>query len=150
MTQIYAIEIDKIVGKGRPRFAKRGAFVTAYTPETTKKFESSVRAKIKDIMKEKQYSKIPAEKPVAVTIHLTFHLPKSFTKKEKYEKSGEPVTGRPDVDNIAKSILDAMNDVVFADDSQVYDLYITKHYKWRSEKEGDNGKDEIYLTVKER
>ena len=37
-------------------------------------------------------------------------------------------TRKPDIDNIAKSILDAMNKFVFKDDNQVSKLLIEKKY----------------------
>ena len=34
--------------------------------------------------------------------------------------------GKPDIDNIAKIVLDSFNGVVFEDDAQVYDLKVVK------------------------
>ncbi len=34
---------------------------------------------------------------------------------------------RRDIDNVCKSVLDAMNKVLYADDSQVYELSIVRH-----------------------
>ena len=39
---------------------------------------------------------------------------------------------RPDADNCAKLILDALNGVVYADDAQVCNLHVEKHYGERS------------------
>lgn len=36
-----------IQGKGRPRFASRGGYVTAYTPEKTRVYETTVLAAYK-------------------------------------------------------------------------------------------------------
>jgi Holliday junction resolvase RusA-like endonuclease len=35
---------------------------------------------------------------------------------------------KPDIDNIAKTYLDAMNGVIFVDDTQVIDLHVKKLY----------------------
>jgi Holliday junction resolvase RusA-like endonuclease len=35
---------------------------------------------------------------------------------------------KPDIDNIAKTYLDAMNGVIFKDDTQVIDLHVKKLY----------------------
>lgn len=37
-------------------------------------------------------------------------------------------TKKPDVDNIAKIILDGLNDVAWDDDTQVVELSVSKHY----------------------
>jgi len=35
---------------------------------------------------------------------------------------------RPDIDNLAKSVIDGLNNIAFKDDGQIADLHITKHY----------------------
>jgi Holliday junction resolvase RusA-like endonuclease len=35
---------------------------------------------------------------------------------------------RPDIDNLAKSVIDGLNSVAFNDDAQIADLHITKKY----------------------
>ena len=35
---------------------------------------------------------------------------------------------RPDIDNLAKSVIDGLNTIAFKDDGQIADLRITKHY----------------------
>lgn len=37
-------------------------------------------------------------------------------------------TKKPDIDNIAKSILDALNKLAYRDDTQVVTLHMEKHY----------------------
>jgi len=69
-----------------------------------------------------------------------YGIPKSERKwKQKLMRSGEirPMK-KPDSDNIAKVILDALNGIAFRDDSQVIDLHVTKHYS-------DDPRVEIYL-----
>ena len=46
----------------------------------------------------------------------------------KAAQLGEYTPGRPDIDNVAKSALDAFNGIVYVDDAQVYDLQIKKTY----------------------
>tara|TARA_A100001391_G_C4883602_1_gene228840 strand:+ start:278 stop:535 length:258 start_codon:yes stop_codon:yes gene_type:complete len=38
------------------------------------------------------------------------------------------MTARPDIDNLAKMIMDAINDILYVDDSQVIYLTATKQY----------------------
>lgn len=64
--------------------------------------------------------------PLTVYIEARFAIPKSTPKKRLSEMDGALFMGRPDCDNIAKSVLDALNGVAFADDSQVVSLAVVK------------------------
>lgn len=116
------------VGKGRPKGTSRGGFVRMYTPKKTVLYESLVA----NAFLEKYTIQDMIKKPygVRVDINVYKHIPKSYTKK----KVGEILNGnirlitKPDVDNVAKSILDALNGFAYEDDSQVYDLHIRKEY----------------------
>ena len=57
-----------------------------------------------------------------VTVTLSFALPRPKTARRAY-----PIT-RPDVDKLARGVLDALTGVVFDDDAQVVALVATKHY----------------------
>lgn len=67
------------------------------------------------------------EGPVAVYIHTYGKLPKNTPKRV----AREPHVCKPDVDNIAKAILDALNGVAFIDDRYVTHLSVTKHERER-------------------
>ena len=41
---------------------------------------------------------------------------------------GKPVLKKPDIDNIAKIVADALNKVAYDDDSQICDMKIIKRY----------------------
>ena len=55
---------------------------------------------------------------------VTFHMPmpKSWSKKKKAEKVFTPHMQRPDIDNLAKSLLDA----IYGDDSHIHTITIKK------------------------
>ena len=58
-------------------------------------------------------------------------IPKSWSKKKCLQaEQGEivPLSRNGDIDNIAKSILDALNGFAYEDDRQVTTLIITKQY----------------------
>lgn len=59
-----------------------------------------------------------------------FEIPKSFTKKQRADIENGLLypTKRPDVDNLAKVVCDALNDVAYKDDTQIIDLHILKFY----------------------
>jgi Holliday junction resolvase RusA-like endonuclease len=71
----------------------------------------------------------PTEKPCQMVIKAQFEIPKSWTKARKAAAAADIIyPGKPDIDNIAKIVLDSFNGVVFADDAQVYDLKVFKRY----------------------
>ena len=114
------------VGKGRPRFARRGNFVSTYTPQKTKSYEDEIRMMAKAAMGASE----PLETPVTVAIYIRVGIPTSFSKqKRKDALSGiTRPTKKPDLDNIAKCFLDSMNNIVYLDDKQVVNLHVTKVY----------------------
>ena len=68
--------------------------------------------------------------PLRVRILAKFPIPESWSKKNK-EKAlkGEIMPNKkPDLDNIAKIILDGLNGVAYTDDKQVTSLEIEKVY----------------------
>lgn len=55
-----------------------------------------------------------------------FRIPKSWPK---YKKLSPPVhLSRPDVDNLGKALADALNGIIWDDDSQIYDWRASKGY----------------------
>jgi Holliday junction resolvase RusA-like endonuclease len=114
------------VGKGRPKFARRGNFVSTYTPIKTRDYEDL----IKDASRKAMGSTELLETPVTVAIYITVPIPKSYSiKRIKACLSGsERPIKKPDIDNVAKCFLDAMNEIVYKDDTQVLNLHITKVY----------------------
>lgn len=73
----------------------------------------------------------PFEGAVAVKVDIYRRMPKNRPKKVLRERD----TYKPDADNIAKAVLDAMNGLAFVDDSQVVSLSVTKHDRTR--RDGD-------------
>lgn len=106
-------------GKGRPRVTSHGT----YTPEKTKQYEELVRW-----CWRADSGKSICGVPLSVHITAYFMPPKSVSKKKHDELIGTPYTHKPDADNIAKAILDALNGVAFVDDSAVTELIVTKLY----------------------
>lgn len=108
-------------GKGRPRFMHSGH---TYTDEKTKAYESAVKAAWYKAGRKKISG--------AVYVHISayFSVPKSGSKALRADKlNGLALpTKKPDVDNIAKIILDALNGLAFDDDKDVVYLDVTKHY----------------------
>ena len=114
------------VGKGRPKFARRGNFVSTYTPTKTRDYEYLIR----DAAKQAMGSSEPLKTPVAAYIYITVPIPQSYSKKrfKACLDGSERPCKKPDIDNIVKAYLDSMNGIVYDDDTQVVSLHSTKVY----------------------
>ena len=109
------------VAKGRPRMTRTGH---VYTPSKTRLYE----AHIQDLWKAKSVATLPTGQPIRVSIAAFFAVPKSASKKQKMALDGAPHIKKPDLDNVAKSVLDALNGLAFDDDSRICLLRVTKQY----------------------
>lgn len=111
-------------GKARPRFSRKSGVV--YTPAKTAKYEKSIA---KAYM-EAGGKCIPADCYVSVTVCAFFPIPKSYSRAKRQaciDRDLRP-DKKPDIDNILKSVLDALNKVAYEDDKQVIELIGRKYY----------------------
>lgn len=110
--------------KGRPRFARIGGFIRAYTPQETHKAE----AFIAKCFKEQAPKKTPEYDWLEV--FCTFHipLPEAYSHKKKQSMEGTPCIKRPDIDNYLKLVLDGLNGVAWADDNAIACIRAEKKY----------------------
>lgn len=113
------------VAQGRPKFANRGKFVTVYDPPKSKKYKSIVASAAMQVKPEKLM-----EGPLHVEVHVYKGSLKSFSKKkaELAENKFLRPTTKPDADNYAKGIIDALKGIIWHDDGQVVDLITRKYY----------------------
>ena len=128
------------VPKQRPRIS-RGR---AYTPKRTKDYEGRVLEAFRSSY-QGFYPAFGKDVPVRVCIRIYQEIPKSWSKKKRARaEQGEivPLSRNGDVDNIAKSILDALNGFAYEDDCQVTTLMITKQYGVKPCAEVQLGEDE--------
>ena len=107
-------------GKGRPRFTGRGR---TYIDAVTTEYEG----RVKRAWKSENNFKFD-KSPTSVIIKAYFPVPVSLSKKKMAELFDRPYLGKADADNIAKIILDALNTVAWADDSQIDVLLVQKRY----------------------
>lgn len=70
----------------------------------------------------------PIEGPVGVEIIAHFRIPESATKARRAAMlhGDEYPTKKPDIDNVVKAILDALNSIAWKDDAQVVSLTVLK------------------------
>lgn len=115
----------EIVGKARPRMNTRTG--KAYTPTKSKYYEYLVK---KFFFEKYRDSQISSEEAIRLTINVYMEIPKSVSKTKKnkmLEDEIKPIK-KPDIDNIAKAILDGLNKLAYHDDTQVVELIIRKYY----------------------
>ena len=125
-------------GKQRPRFSRISK--TVYTPTKTAKYEKQIAKAYTDAGGKC----IPAECYVSVSVSAFFPVPKSYSKKKRedcLERRLRP-DKKPDMDNILKVVLDALNRVSYVDDKQVVELIGRKYY---TESEGF-----LWVSVEEK
>ena len=126
MMQITFIVDGPAVPKQRPRIHGR----QAYTPKKTRDYEERVRRAFCSSY-DGDLPVFSKDTPVSAYIEVIQAIPKSWSNSKHLKAvNGEiaPVTRNGDLDNIAKSILDALNGYAYEDDSQVTRLYIGKRY----------------------
>lgn len=118
----------EITGEPRPkqsaRFYHTGAFIRSYQKQSVKNEESNVKMQV--------ISQLPADfkiirGPIRVTrLHYVFAPIKSLKKSEmKAIEAGELVykATKPDLtDNLNKGVFDALQGIIYANDSQVISM----------------------------
>ena len=113
------------VAKGRPRFTMRGGYARAYTPDKTREYEARLTEAGRDAMAGAE----PLEGPLSLIMHVRLPIPASWKPAHKVsaETGGTRPTSKPDWDNYAKCC-DALNGVVWCDDSQIVQATVVKMY----------------------
>lgn len=110
--ECVVLEVSEVVGKQRPRATARGGHARVYTPRKTRVFEEHIR---------KAWSEQVGDRwaafagPVEVMVFVTRELAKSNPKKW----AGRADLQKPDLDNVLKAVLDALNGLAYADDCTI-------------------------------
>lgn len=113
------------VAQGRPRASTRNGFVRMYDPKNSKDFKQYVKLVASEYKPDQLLSG-----PLQLDVKVFKPALKSFSKKKKLEAEQgllRPIS-KPDVDNYVKGIKDALNKVIWNDDSQIVDLHVSKYY----------------------
>lgn len=113
MSESFVFEVrGEVVGSARPRVTRHGT----YMPAKTRRYRETIKGNFIE-----QGGRV-MRGPLSVRIDVYRKLPKSRPKRME----SEPDTYKPDVDNIAKNVLDALNGLAWEDDSQVVALTVRK------------------------
>jgi len=119
MKQIKFEVQGKVIGKARPRVTRNG---NTYTPARTRLYENAIRD---------AFIKAGGDK-LSGTLHVDYEavtgIQASATKRDRARRlSGQELsTSKPDIDNIEKALLDALNGVAYADDASVVSVRALK------------------------
>lgn len=115
--------------KARPRAAVVGGRARLYTPSKTARYEDRVR---KTALRDWRHDPL---RGAAITLVAAFYLsiPESWPAWRRDAATAGAIvpTGRPDLDNLVKAILDGMNGTVYLDDSAIVSKRVEKRYDSR-------------------
>ena len=107
------------IAQPRPRITVRGKHGVAYVPRDHAIHEW--RAKIKDMVQRRMG---PCRPIIGRAIHVKMEF---YLARPKSNRQQLPIS-RPDLDNLAKAVLDAVNGVIWGDDSQVTTVVMSKRW----------------------
>ena len=112
-------------GQGRPRFARQGKFVHTYDPPKSREYKAKVAQSF-----QRAYTGEPLAKPIRLTIKAVFSVPRSYSKSRTWAclEGLEKPAKKPDFDNIAKGVCDALNGLAYEDDKQIVQASVYKVY----------------------
>ena len=111
------------VAKARPRVLRSGQ---AYTPGKSVAYERQVQLAATLAMR----GHVRLSGAVQATLRFDLPIPASWSvRKRAAAITGELApTGKPDLDNLLKSVLDGIRTIVIGDDAAIVDVRATKRY----------------------
>ena len=131
MNTITFSVVGEPVPKARARAFIRGGAIGHYTPDKTRAYEAAVQAAARAAMGKTP----PLTGAVRLSLWFFLPIPASYSEKRKAEllkgtaaMGSASHTKRPDLDNLIKSVSDALNGVVFGDDCQIVQVEAIKRY----------------------
>lgn len=113
--------------KQSARFTRCGGFIRSYQPKKVIDYANTVRFAF--LQKYPDFEPIK-DRAVEVKIKVFVEVPQSKSKKFKNAALLGEIrpTKKPDCDNIAKNINDALNGIAYVDDAQIVKETIEKWY----------------------
>lgn len=124
---IHLVVLDAPTGKGRPRF--NGRTGRAYTPTKT----TNAEARIRFAWEQAGGPQLPADTPISAAIDLYVGRPMAHFKQNGTlttvgQRQPVPYRQKPDVDNAAKLILDALEKYAYPRDVAIVELSVRRHW----------------------
>jgi Holliday junction resolvase RusA-like endonuclease len=112
-------------GQPRPKACIRGRHAGVYDPGTAEEWKGIIRQEVKS-----KWDGVPFTGPVHLNLAFSMPRPQSHTGRNGLKTSAPRYhIGKPDADNLAKAVMDALSNLgVWSDDSTVALLVIDKRY----------------------
>ena len=128
-------------GKQRPKFTRMGTYTKTYTPKKTKQHEKEVAERFSEVARGRRFKE---KEPLDIRIIAYYPIPQSTSKKRRKEMLEHRIrpTVKPDLDNVAKLVYDALNGVAWHDDNAIVDTQVRKFYS-------DIPRVEVFIRVVE-
>lgn len=120
---VYRVHIPaKPVGKQRPRATRAGR---VFTPKQTVNAEAWVR-----LCCTEQVGAPCLQGALQVRVEVVLPIAPSWPARRRQEAARGALwpVGKPDADNVLKLVLDALNGIAWADDSQLVSVSVLKRY----------------------
>ena len=115
-------------GKARARTCRNGH---TYTPGNTVLYENLVKTEfLRQCGRGQRIRSDDTRRAISMQITAVYPVPASYSKRDKAAAlAGDLLpTKKPDADNVAKVIADALNGLAYDDDAQITDLLVLKRY----------------------
>ena len=114
------------VAQGRPRFAVINGRARAYDPAKSRAYKDYVKLLARQSMGNQSIM----QGPVKIDILVNLPIPASKPKKWAAAALSGAIrpAKKPDIDNFYKCMTDALNGIVYQDDSQIVAAAIQKRY----------------------
>ena len=122
----------EVVGQGRPRACVRGLHASVYEDPKSRSYKGLIQLHASKAWTDGGFH-LPAESPARgyrVWITVMRRIPKGFSKKKRELALGGWIRPKvkPDLDNVAKAVLDALTGIVWRDDTEVAEISVGRWY----------------------
>lgn len=129
--------LGKPMGQPRARMTTISGHARQYDPKAAVDYKSWVRNCCMQALAAEGIDaarQLP-EYGMDIRISCVFDIPKSFTKKQRLaiDQGVLRPTVKPDADNAAKIVMDALNGILYRDDKDVVSLSVVKRYASKDE-----------------
>ena len=133
MASFYINYVGKVQPQQRPRHrvvtAKNGrVFTQTYEAKDSRDFKASLHLLAQSELENSGQFMI--EKACVISVTFRTAIPQSFSKKKAEQALAGDIKPekKPDVDNILKAVMDALNGVLYADDKLIVNASVMKRY----------------------
>lgn len=113
------------VAQGRPRFSRRGKYVSTYDPPKSRGYKEY----IKQIARQELHIE-PLTGSIRINVKVYIGIQKAGSKLTRRKKQDGIIrpTVKPDTDNYYKAVSDALTGILWEDDNQIVEIHVGKWY----------------------